>query len=111
MAATAVGAAMCGALATVPVQSPLRAVLLLVFVLAGVGSAVMCWMDYPVAVTVAAIVGISVASLMAVAVAMAWLQFFHPVPSCLLIAALVAASGLFRLHTLRVPTGRVVSSW
>ena len=103
IAATAVGAAACGALATVPAPPAVRAVLLLVFVLSGVGSAVMCWVDLPAAVTVAAVVGISIASLMAVAVAMAWLQFYHPVPSCLLIAAGVAASGLLRLHTLRTP--------
>lgn len=111
VAAMAVAAAACGALAAVPMPAPLRGLALLAFLLAGVGSAVMCWIDLPVAATMAAVVGISIASLMAVAVAMAWLQFWHPVPSCLLIAVLVAASGFARLRTLRGPIAEADPTW
>jgi hypothetical protein len=112
VAALAVVAAVCGALAAVPVPSGMRALPLLVFVLAGPGCAVMCWVDLPPAVTTAAVVGISIAALMAVAVVMAWLQFWHPVASCLIFAAVVAASGLIRLWTLRaVVTETGSPSW
>lgn len=111
VAAVAMIAAVCGALAAIPVPSPWRAVPLLIFLLVGPGSAVMCWVDLPPAPTIAATVGISLAAFMAVAVAMAWLQFWHPVPGCLLIAAIVAASGLSRLRTSPGSLAEASRSW
>lgn len=100
VAAATVAAGACGALASAPLPPALRVLPLLVFMLTGVGCAVMCWIDMPTAPTVAAVVGISLAAMMAVAVTMAWMQFWHPVPSCLILASLTTASGLIRLRTL-----------
>lgn len=111
VATVSLAAAACGALATVPVSTPLRGVVLLAFVLTGVGSAVMCWIDLPAAVTMAAVVGISIAALTAVAVVMAWLEFWYPVPSCLIVAALAALSGAIRLRTLRDPATEADPTW
>lgn len=108
VAMVAVMAGICGALSAVPAPSSLRVLPILVFMLVGAGSAVMCWIDLPPAVTVAAVVGISIASMMAIAVTMAWLEFWHPKWSCLILAGLVAASGAARLLTLHrsMPVGR-----
>jgi hypothetical protein len=76
----------------------------MVFVLTGVGSAGMCWVDLPPAVTVAAVVGISVTYVVALATAMTWLDVWYPIPSCLISSVLVAASGLARLRTLQKVT-------
>lgn len=99
VAKSALVAGVCGVLSTVPISPPLQALLLLVFVLAGPGSAVMCWIDFPPAVTVAAVVGISVASVLALAVATAWLAVWLPIPSCLLLSAVAMTSGFARLRT------------
>ncbi|CAN3129387.1 hypothetical protein ACNUDN_15785 [Mycobacterium sp. smrl_JER01] len=100
VAVTAAISGGCGLLSVVPVLPALQAVLLLVFILSGVGSAVMCWVELPPAATIAAVVGLSIAAMMAVAVTMAWLQVWYPVPSCLVIGALVSASGAARLRLL-----------
>ncbi|OAN36802.1 hypothetical protein [Mycolicibacterium iranicum] len=100
VAALGVIAALCGALATVPVQTPLRAVLLLGFLLVGPGAAVMCWIYMPASATIAAVVGISIASVAALSVTMAWLRFWHPVPLTLTLSAAVAAGCLIRLRGL-----------
>lgn len=101
VARAAVVAAVCGAASAVPVPSEIRALPLLVFVIVGPGSAVMSWLDFPGGATMAGIVGISTTSMMALAAAMAWLQFWHPGPSCLVLAAVVAASGIARIRALQ----------
>lgn len=100
-----------GILSTVPLWPPLQGLLLLVFLLAGTGSAAMCWSALPPAVTVAAVVGLSVASVLLVAVAMAWVPFWGPVPSCLLLSAAVITSGFVRLRALRRPTPEGSMPW
>ena len=87
-----------------PFSPAIQSLLLMVFVLTGVGSAAMCWVDLPPAVTVAAVVGISMASVVALSTAMLWLGVWHPIPSCLLLSALVAVSGFARLRALRKAT-------
>jgi CHASE2 domain-containing sensor protein len=101
VAKSALACGACGLLSTVPVSSALQGVLLLVFMLAGPGSAAMCWVDLPPAVTVAAVIGVSVATVFALSVAMAWLGWWLPVPSCLLLSVLAITSGLLRLRALR----------
>ncbi len=98
---TAVVAGVCGALSTIPIAPVLQALLLLVLVLVGVGSAVMCWVDLPPAPMVAAVLGISVTSVICLAVAMAWMDIWYPVPACLLFSAGVACSGYLRRRSLR----------
>ncbi len=98
VAALGLIAACCGALAAIPVHTPLRGALLLPFLLVGPGAAVMCRIDMPTAPTVAAIIGVSISAVTAVAVAMAWLRVWQPVAACLLLAAAIAGSCLFRLR-------------
>ncbi|MCI4674458.1 hypothetical protein [Candidatus Mycolicibacterium alkanivorans] len=111
VAKVAIYAAACGILSTVPVWPPLQALLLLVFLLTGPGSALMCWAALPPAVTVAAVVGLSVSSVLATAVAMAWVPFWGPVPSCLVLSAAVITSGLVRLRALRKPVTESATPW
>jgi hypothetical protein len=108
-AAVAAGAA--GLLSTVPVWSPLQAVLLLVFILAGPGCAAMCWAALPPAVTVAAAIGLSVASVIATSVAMAWVPLWGPVPSCLVLSAAASASGLLRVRALHRSAREAALPW
>lgn len=101
VARAAIIAGVCGALSTVPIAPPAQAVLLLVFMLVGPGSAAMCWAELPPAVTVAAVLGVSVSVVLALAVAMAWLTIWVPIPLCLLLAAAAVASGVIRSRSLR----------
>ncbi|MBI3224030.1 MAG: hypothetical protein HYZ39_03110 [Mycolicibacterium cosmeticum] len=101
VAKTAAVAGVCGILSTVPVAPVLQALFLLLLVLAGVGSAVMCWVDLPPAPLFAALVGISITSAMSLAVVMAWIGVWYPVVSCLLLSAGVLCSGLLRARSLR----------
>jgi CHASE2 domain-containing sensor protein len=101
VAKTAVVAGICGILSTVPVAPVLQALCLLLLVLTGVGSAVMCWVDLPPAPLFAALVGISITSAMSLAVVMAWVGIWYPVVSCLLLSAGVLCSGCFRVRSLR----------
>jgi CHASE2 domain-containing sensor protein len=103
VAKAAIIAGFCGAISTVPFSSTLQALLLLVLVLVGAGSAAMCWVDLPPAVTVAAVVGISVISVMSLAVVMAWLGVWYPIPSCLIVSIVVVTCGFVRLKKLQSP--------
>ena len=107
----AIAVGTCGILSTVPIWSPLQALLLLVFLLTGMGSAAMCWVALPPAVTVAAVVGLSVASVLAVAVIMAWVPFWGPIPSCLLLSAVAISSGFTRLWVSRKPVRKSAIPW
>ena len=100
IAMVAVCAGVCGAMAVLPV-----------FMLVGVGGAVMCWVDFPPAPTIAAVLGISIASMMAFSVVMAWLQFWHPLLFVLGIGGVVTASGLLRLRALGHPIVGGGRSW
>jgi hypothetical protein len=111
VAKAAIAAGALGIVSTVPVWSPLQGLLLLVFLLTGPGSALMCWVALPPAVTVAAVVGLSVSSVLATAVAMAWVPFWGPVPSCLLLSAVVIISGFVRLRALRKPVTESATPW
>lgn len=111
VAKAAVVTGVCGVLSTVPVWSPLQALSLLVFMLAGPGSAAMCWVDIAPAATVAAVVGISIASVLGFAAALAWLGMWLPVPSCLLVSAVVVSCGFARLRSLRRSMTESSRSW
>ena len=101
LALLAVFAGGAGALATVlPTSVLLRSILLTVFVFIGAGSAILCWFELPVGVSIAGVMGLSLASVVAAATSMVWLGFWHPVPSCLALSLIVASSGLVRLWTL-----------
>jgi CHASE2 domain-containing sensor protein len=101
VAKSAIIAGFCGALSTVPFSSTLQALLLLVLVLVGAGSAAMCWVDLPPAVTVAAVLGISMVLMLSLSVIMAWLGVWYPIPSCLLLSTVIVLCGYARLRTLR----------
>jgi hypothetical protein len=102
LATLAVTAGVVGALSTIPFSSVLlRSFLLMVLLVAGVGSAVLCWLELPTGAAVAGVVGVSVAAVIAVATSMVWLHMWHPIPSCLAMSFTVTAIGLIRLWTLR----------
>lgn len=111
IAMVAVCAGVCGGMAVLPVPPVLRAVPLIAFMLVGVGSAVMCWVDMPPAPSIAAVLGVSIASMMAFSVVMAWLQFWHPLLFVLGIGGIVTGSGLLRLRALGHPIVGGSRSW
>ena len=104
VAKLAIAAGVCGALSTVPFSSTVQSLLLLVLALVGAGSAAMCWVDLPPAVIVAAVLGISIISVLSLSVVMAWLGMWNAIPSCLLLSAVVVVCGYARLRTLRTST-------
>ena len=107
LAGLAVIAGVSGALSIIPFSSVLlRSILLMVFLLAGVGSAVLCWLDLPSGAAVAGVIGLSVAAVIALATSMVWLRIWYPVPSCLVLSFTVASIGLIRLWTLKDVGGR-----
>src|SRR5262249_43059568 len=87
-----------GLLSTVPSWPAVQAVLLTILVLTGAGSAVMCWVRLPPAAAVAAVVGVSVAAVVALATSLIWLGLWHPAVSCAALSIVVFASGLCRLQ-------------
>jgi hypothetical protein len=105
LARLAVIAGASGTLSAIPFSSALQSVLLMVLLIAGVGSAVLCWSDLPRGAAVAGVIGLSISAVIALATLMVWLQIWYPVPSCLVLALVVASSGLIRLWTLQETGG------
>ncbi|WP_304118778.1 hypothetical protein [Mycolicibacterium bacteremicum] len=101
LAVLAVLAGICGVASTIPFHAATQAVLLLVLTVAGAGSAVLCWTDLPAAAAVAGTVGLSVAAVVAISTAAAWLHVWEPTLSCVLVSLLVAITGAIRMHVLR----------
>lgn len=101
LAQLAVLAGASGALSSIPTAPVFQAVLLVVFSVAGIGSAALCWLDLPAPAAIAGVIGLSIAGVIALATSMAWLRFWAPTPSCVVISLLVAAAGLLRLWHLR----------
>ncbi len=90
-----------GALSSIPTTPVLQALLLVVFSVAGIGSAALCWLDLPAPAAIAGVIGLSIAGVIALATSMAWLKFWAPTPSCAVISLLVATVGLLRLWHLK----------
>jgi hypothetical protein len=111
VAIVAIIAGACGVLSTVPVLPGLQGVLLVAFMLGGPGCAAMCWVDLPPAVTVSAVLGISVTSVFSLAVVMAWLGVWYPTRSCVLISLVVLVSGVVRLRTLQMSIAKADQPW
>jgi hypothetical protein len=101
LALLAVFAGTSGALSTLSASPVLRSILLMLFLLTGVGSAILCWLELPIGATVAGVIGLSLAAVIAVATAMVWLQTWYPAPSCLALSLIVVSTGLIRLWTFR----------
>lgn len=96
----ALAAGMCGLGSTLPIGSVGRAILLLVLLVSGAGSAVMCWLEVPVAAAAAGVIGVSIAAVVGTSTALAWLHWWQPTASCVALSVVVAASGTARLVTL-----------
>ena len=103
IALLAVLAGTAGGLSTVLSAPALRCFLLLLFVLTGVGCAILCWLELPTGAAVAGIVGLSLAAAIVVGTAGAWLHAWYPIASCLAVSLIVLSSGLIRLWTLIRP--------
>jgi hypothetical protein len=103
---SAVIAGVSGALSVIPFSSVLQSVLLVVLLIVGVGSAVLCWLELPSGAAVAGVIGLSVATVIALATSMVWLRVWYPVPSCVVLSLIVASVGFIRLWTLRELGGR-----
>lgn len=101
LAQLAVLAGAAGVLSSIPTTPVLQAMLLIVFSVAGIGSAALCWLDLPRPAAVAGVIGLSMAGVIALATSMNWLKFWAPTPSCVVISLLVAAVGVLRLWYLR----------
>jgi hypothetical protein len=100
LARLAVIAGLSGMLSTLPVPAPARAVLLTILVLTGAGSALVCWLSLSGPTAVAGVLGVSVATVIALTCSQLWLNLWHPVVSCLLLSVGVLATGLVRLRAL-----------
>src|SRR3954468_22625394 len=95
-----------GALAAVlPSPVLLRTILLTVFVMVGVGSAILCWLELPLGASIAGVMGLSLASVVAAPTAMVWVGFWYPIPLCITLSLIVASSGLVRLWTFKDDSG------
>lgn len=94
----AVAAGAAGVAAAIPSHPVLQAVLLMVFVAVGPGSAILCWVTLPPAATVAGVLGGSFAVVAMVTTSMSWLGLWYPLPSCLALSVLTVASGAARLR-------------
>ncbi len=101
LATLAVIAGLSGMLSMLPVPAPARAVLLLILMLTGAGSALLCWVSLSGAAAVAGVLGVSVATVIALSCSQLWLNLWHPVLSCVMLSVGVLATGLVRLRTLR----------
>lgn len=101
LAILAVAAGLCGVAATIPVHPVLQAVLLLVLLVAGAGSAVMSWVEVPAAAAVAGVIGLSVAAVVGTSTALAWLHLWQPTTSCLALSIAVLIGGALRIALLR----------
>ena len=97
----AVIAGLSGVLSTLPVSAPARIVLLIILVLTGPGSALLCWLSLSGSAAVAGVIGVSMATVTALACSLLWLNLWYPVLSCLILSISVLAIGLVRLWTLR----------
>ena len=79
----------------------LRSFLLLLFVLAGVGSAILCWFELPIGAALAGIIGLSLGATIAIGTSSVWLHAWYPAASCLAVSLIVLSTGLIRLWMLR----------
>ena len=96
----AIVAGLCGLGSTLPIGPAGRAILLLVLLVSGDGSAVICWLDLPGAAAAAGVVGGSIAAVIGTSTALAWLHWWQPTVSCLVLSSAVLVSGLARVATL-----------
>ena len=101
LANLAVIAGLAGMLSTLPVSAPARMVLLTTLMLTGAGSALLCWVSLSGSAAVAGVIGLSLATVIALACSLLWLNLWQPVLSCLILSVGVLAIGLVRLWTLR----------
>jgi hypothetical protein len=93
-----------GVLSAIPTAPALQAALLMVFSVAGIGSAALCWLDLPTPAAIAGVVGLSVTGAIGLPTAMIWMKVWAPVPSCVLGSLIVAMTGALRLWKLRDDT-------
>lgn len=99
LAYLAVAAGVAGVLSTLPLGALTRALLLLMFLVSGVGSAVLCWVKLPLGAVTAGVVGLSIGGMILVSTTSVWLRWWHPTTICLTVSALVAVGGAARLRT------------
>lgn len=101
LATLAVIAGLSGVLSTLPLPAPARAILLTILLLTGAGSALLCWLSLSGPAAVAGVLGVSVATVVALTCSQLWLNLWYPVLSCLILSVGVLATGLVRLRALR----------
>lgn len=106
LAMLAVTAGSCGILSTLPLPASARVVLLTVLVLTGAGSALLSWLSLSGPAAVAGVLGVSVATVIALTSSQLWLNLWNPVVSCLILSLGVIATGVARLRALRVEAER-----
>ncbi|MCV7099761.1 hypothetical protein [Mycobacterium palustre] len=80
--------------------------LLTVLVLTGAGSALLSWLSLSGPAAVAGVLGVSVATVIALTSSQLWLNLWNPVVSCLILSLGVIATGVARLRALRVEAER-----
>lgn len=100
LAVLAVTAGLAGILSTLPLFTPVRVVMLTILVLTGAGSALLCWLSLSDSAAVAGVIGVSVATVIAVSSSLLWLNLWYPVPGCLMLSVGVLVVGSVRLWAL-----------
>jgi CHASE2 domain-containing sensor protein len=104
-------AGVCGAASTIPFGAALQGILLLVLFVSGAGSAVMSWVDVPPAAAVAAAIGLSVAAVVGISTALAWLHWWKPTASCLVLSLAVLLAGVARVTVLHRRRTQAAPTW
>lgn len=97
LARSSVFAGVAGIAATVPGAPMMQSLALLVLLVWGGGSAVLCWFDLPDGASVAGVIGLSIASVVGMTALMARWDAWHPTLGCLCLSIVVITSGVVRL--------------
>ncbi|CAN5340294.1 hypothetical protein BH09ACT7_BH09ACT7_06190 [soil metagenome] len=101
LAYTSLVAALSGILATIPSLPVVQSLFMLVLLLCGAGSAVLCWVELPTGASLAGVIGLSLAAVIALTTLLVRWNVWHPELSCVILSLAIASSGLARLWTLK----------
>ncbi|MBJ7337661.1 hypothetical protein [Mycolicibacterium sp.] len=97
LAASSVLAGAAGMAATVPGAPIMQSIALLVLLVWGAGSAIACWFELPTGASVAGVIGLSIAAVVAMTTLLVRWDAWHPKLACLCLSIVVATSGMVRL--------------
>jgi hypothetical protein len=104
LAAVSVFAGGSGLAALAPGAPLMQSIALLVLLVMGGGSAILCWVELPTGASVAGVIGLSIASVVGMTTLLARWDEWHPKAACLALSIVVVISGLVRMRSLNGDT-------